>query len=133
MHQCTMAGLCDPDWKVGLLCNVNIFPLDRNANSECIQLGLCMSWQDFFHIGLWGFMDNLVVMQPPKPMQIGLGWRSPKPVQAQRYHMVLQFCGDNSVAQTMVQEATKGTGSTTHTAHTPSTGPHSGSTWTSWR
>ena len=68
-----------------------------------------MSWQDFLRIGLWGFMDNLAVMQPPPKMQIGFGWRSLKPAQVQRQHMVLQFCGANSVAQTMVQEANKET------------------------
>ena len=48
-----------PDWKFGLLCNVNKFPLDPHTPAELIELGLCMSWQDFLHIGLWGFMDNL--------------------------------------------------------------------------
>ena len=42
-------------------------------------------------------------------MQTGMGYNAHKPVQAQRYHIVLQFSGENSVAQTMVQEANKGT------------------------
>ncbi len=93
----------------GLLCDVNKFPLDLAARSECIELGLRMSWQSFLHIGLWGFMDNLVVMKPPKPMQLGLCYKSHKPAQVQRYHMVLEFSGENIVAQAMVQEADKGT------------------------
>ena len=43
MHSRTMAKLCDPDWKLVLLCNVNKFPLDTDTRSELIELGLCMS------------------------------------------------------------------------------------------
>ena len=39
MHQSTSANLCDPDWNIGLLCNVNKFPLDHDACPELIQLG----------------------------------------------------------------------------------------------
>ena len=99
MHKSTIAKLCVPDWKFGWLCNVNKFPLEHDTNSEPIQLGLCMSAQDFLHIGLWGFMDNLVVMSPPKPLQVGLGYKEPEPVQVQRYHMVLQFIGGSIVAK----------------------------------
>ena len=42
-------------------------------------------------------------------MQIGLGFNNPKPVQVQRYHMLLQFTGENTVAEAMLQEATMGT------------------------
>ena len=69
-----------------------------------------MSWQDFLHVGLWGFMDNLVVMNPPTS-QCTLGWafKNSKPMQAQRNHMVLQVTGENTVANATVQEATMGT------------------------
>ena len=66
MHQCTMAKVCCPNWKFGLFCNVNKFPLEPATHSECIEVGLRMSWQDFLHIGRRGFMDNLVAMNPPK-------------------------------------------------------------------
>ncbi len=95
MHQSTIPNLCDPDWKFGLLCNVSKFPLGPETNKESVELGIRMSWQSFLHIGLWGFMDNLVRMKPPKtkkePMQLGFGYHEPKPVQVQRYHMVLQI------------------------------------------
>ena len=84
MHQSTLTNMCVPDWKLGLVCTVNKFPWDHDTHSELIQLGSCVSWQDFLHIGLWGFMDNLVVTKPSKPMQLGLGYNEPKPVQAQR-------------------------------------------------
>ena len=45
MHQSTISKLCRPDWMFGLLCNVAKFPLDFDAHSELIELGLCMSWQ----------------------------------------------------------------------------------------
>ena len=54
-------------------------------------------------------MDNLVVMKPPKPMQLGFGLHDPKAVQVQRYHMVLQFTGENTVTQAMMQYAIMGT------------------------
>ena len=63
MHQCSMATVSDPDWKSGLLFNVNKFPLDPD-HSEISQLGLFVGCQDFLHNGLWGFMGNLVVMTP---------------------------------------------------------------------
>ena len=37
------------------------------------------------------------------------GYNGPKPVQFHMYNMVLQFSGENTVAQAMVQEASKGT------------------------
>ena len=70
MHQSTMSNLCAPDWKFWLLCNVHKFPLDPESHSELIQLGLCMGWQDFIHIGIWSFMNNLVATKPPKPVQL---------------------------------------------------------------
>ena len=68
MHQSTISSWSSPDWKCGLFCNVNKFPLDPDAHSELIELGLRTSCQDFLQIGLWGFTDNLVVMKPPKPL-----------------------------------------------------------------
>ena len=67
MHQCSMATVSDPDWKFGLLFNVKKFPLGPVDHAEIIQLGLFMSCQDFLHIGLWGFVGNLEVMNPPGP------------------------------------------------------------------
>ena len=67
MHQCSMATVSDPDWKFGLLFNVKKFPLGPVDHAEIIQLGLFMSCQDFLHIGLWGFVGNLEVMNPPRP------------------------------------------------------------------
>ena len=99
--------MCAPDWKLGL-CNVAKFPVDSHTHSELIELGLCMSWQDFLHIGLWSCMDNLVVKKPPKPMKLVLGLNDPKAVKVQRYHMVLQFIGENTVAQVMMQDAIMG-------------------------
>ena len=45
--------------------HVNSLFVDPNSHADCIELGLCMRWRDFLHIGLWGLMDNLVVMKPP--------------------------------------------------------------------
>ena len=42
-------------------------------------------------------------------MQLGLGFNNPKPSQVEKYHMVLQFIGENTVAKAMLQEATMGT------------------------
>ena len=42
-------------------------------------------------------------------MQLGLGFHEPKAVQDQRYHMVWQFIGENTVAHAMMQEAFMGT------------------------
>ena len=42
-------------------------------------------------------------------MQLGLGFNNPNAVQVERYHMVLQFTGENTVAKAMMQEATVGT------------------------
>ena len=42
-------------------------------------------------------------------MQLGFVCHDPKPVQAQRYHMVLQFIGGYIAAQAMMQEAIMGT------------------------
>ena len=42
-------------------------------------------------------------------MQLWWGYNDPKPVQAQRCHMVLQFTGENTVAQAMMQVAIMGT------------------------
>ena len=42
-------------------------------------------------------------------MQIGWDYQPPKPVQVQRYHMVLQFTGEHTVATAMLHETTMGT------------------------
>ena len=91
MHQCSMATVSGPDWKIGLLFHVKKFPLGPVDHAEIIQLGLFMSCQDFLHSGLWGFVGKLEVMNPPRPpptpakkVQLGLGWRAPKPVQVHR-------------------------------------------------
>ena len=68
MHHGNMATASDPDWKFGLLFNVNKLPLDPD-HSEIIQLGLFMGCQDFLHIGLWGCMGNIVCKEPPKKTQ----------------------------------------------------------------
>ena len=111
--------------EVWLLCNVNKFPLDLGTNEALIQLGLCMTVHDFLHIGLWGCMDSLVVTKPPpKPLHMGLGYKEPETVQAQSYHMVLQFTVENIMAQAMWLEGISEPGSTTHTTHTSLTGAH---------
>ena len=53
-------------------------------------------------------MDHLVVMKPLNPLQLGFGSNAPKAAQVKRYNMALQFTGENTVAQAMMQEAILG-------------------------
>ena len=88
---------------------MNKLQLDPD-HSEIIQLGLFMGCQDFLHIGLWGFMGNLVVMTPNKLRSI-LVWAGGRPSRCKSRGAT--WCCSSAVTSllphAMVQEANKGT------------------------
>ena len=104
MQTCKMLPV---DWKVGILMNMPKIPLDLN-NQEMVQLGMHMYHMDFLHIGLWPFWDDIQVMRPPRAMQVGVGYMYPKPVQVNRFMVVLQASGENLQALQMITDANNG-------------------------
>jgi hypothetical protein len=92
------------DWKFGLLMNIKSFPLDQEGN-ELTQLGLNMSNLDFIKVGLWGFIDKVIIMKPPKQLQIGVGYQNPRPVQVSRYMACIIFDGENKGGSNLVWKA----------------------------
>ena len=110
LHVCSV-GACmevEPlkDWKLGLLINIPKFPLDAKGNL-LTQLGLLMHKQDFLRVPMWPFIDEVLIMTPPKQMQLGVNFMNPKPVQVSRYMACIVISGDNKVASNMVWEAFK--------------------------
>ena len=88
--------------------NITKFPLDDDGE-EVTQLGLLMSNLDFMKVGMWPFIDQVFIMKPPKQLQLGIGWISPKPVQVSRYMACIVISGDNLRARNMVWQAHMGT------------------------
>ena len=84
--------------------NITKFPLDDDGE-EVTQLGLLMSNLDFMKVGMWPFIDQVFIMKPPKQLQLGIGWISPKPVQVSRYMACIVISGDNRRARNMVWQA----------------------------
>jgi hypothetical protein len=124
MHQSSIASICDADWKFWLLCNVNQFPLDPETQTESIQLGLCMSWQDFLHIGLWGFQYNLVMMQPPSQRSSGWATRSPSQCSSRGTTWCCSSLVRTQWQRLCCKRPLWGPGSTTQTTHTSLIGAH---------
>ena len=92
------------DWRLGLLINISKFPLDPDGN-ELTQLGLLMTNLDFLKVGLWPFIEEVLIMTPPKQMQLGVGYHNPRAVQVNRYMACICMSGESNVAYNMVWEA----------------------------
>jgi hypothetical protein len=72
---------------------------------ELPQLGLMMHNLDFLKIAMWPFIDEIKILKPPKAMQIGVGYKWPKPIQVSRYMICVVMSGDNIKAKKMVSKA----------------------------
>ena len=109
LHMATMLGVEQESWRVGILVNAPRFPLLYKEKTEDFWLGMHMVHMDFFHVGLWPFIDELQFFKPPKHMQVGVGYHAPKATQVCRYHGVLVFSGSNQLARDTVNAANKNT------------------------
>jgi hypothetical protein len=109
LHLATKLGLEGAGWRFGILVNAARFPFVQGVGKEDFWLGMHMCHMDFFHVGLWPFIDELQFVTPPKHMQVGVGWTAPKAAQVCRYHGVLIFSGSNTKAQELLDYAHKDT------------------------
>ena len=107
MHLATRLGLEHPAWRFGILVNAARFPYVHKELKEDYWLGMHMCHMDFFHVGLWPFIDELNFFSPPKHMQVAIGWRAPRATQVCRYFGVLIFSGSNTRAQELLDYAHK--------------------------
>ena len=60
-------------------------------------------------MGLWPFLHDVLVLRPPKAMQVGVGFNNPRPVQVNRFMCVIQCTGENTNALDMIKQANMGT------------------------
>jgi hypothetical protein len=72
---------------------------------ELAQLGLMMHNLDYLKIAMWPFIDEIKILKPPKAMQLGVGYKFPKPVQVSRYMICVVMSGDNYRAHRLIYEA----------------------------
>jgi len=107
LHSATKLGRAGSGWRFGILVNAARFPFLHGCGREDFWLGMHMCHMDFFHVGLWPFIDELQFFTPPKHMQVGVGWTAPKAAQVCRYHGVLIFSGSNTKAQELLDYAHK--------------------------
>lgn len=96
--------------------NIPRLPLDENMKEEPV-LGIHMSKVDWAHVGLWGFINMMVLMKPQKVHQVSVGFKSPKAIQVARYPMVVVFQGGNKEAQKVVWQALTLLAHNTYTIH----------------
>ena len=48
-------------------------------------LGQRLSNQDLLTVPMWHVIDKVIWLRPPKDMQVGTGYHTPRAVQVQRY------------------------------------------------
>jgi len=105
--------LADPDnyqhrdFSFGLLVYVPRFPVHNQV--PLLRLGLMMTPNVFLDIGLWPFIREVVVFRPSHLVQYSESWTHPIPEEAQWYHALIVFSGDNDRALEMVRNANAGT------------------------
>ena len=105
LHLADILGIQEDTWRFGILVNAPRFPLLYKEKRKDFWLGMHMHHMDFFHVGLWPFIDDLQFFKPPKMMQVGVGWDFPKAAQVCRYFGLLVFSGKNQQAKACVTAA----------------------------
>ena len=89
---------------VGFLTNIPRTALDENGK-EMVTLGINMTKVEFLHVSMWGLIDEVLMMKPPKMVQVSVGWYNPKAIQVSRYPLLIVCKGSNTKAFEMVMQA----------------------------
>ena len=98
------------DWTLGILFNIHRFPLDIHGQEQ-VQVGFNLAHgTEVLHQSLWGFIDQVVVLTPPKVAQFGAGCWSPTPVSRSSYFAVARFTGENLQAKLIMEAAAQARG-----------------------
>jgi len=84
--------------------NIPRIPLDENGK-EMVTLGINMTKVEFLHVSMWGLIDEVLMMKPPKLVQVSVGWYNPKAIQLSRHPVVIVCKGSNNKAYDMVCKA----------------------------
>ena len=89
---------------VGFLTNIPRTPLDEDGK-EMVTLGINMTKVELLHVSMWGLIDEILMMKPPKMVQVSVGWYNPKAIQVSRYPLVIVCKGSSTKAYDMVCKA----------------------------
>lgn len=95
------------EWEFGILFNVHRFPLDKHGE-PLVQVGMNLAHgTEVLHQSVWGFIEQVSVLTPPKMGQFGVGYWNSTAMTRASYYAVAKFTGENMEAQRLMEAMIK--------------------------